>query len=200
MNSMPRKKRIAYEGAWYHVFNRANGRKTIVFNDYFYALFLNILDDVKQLYNVEIHSFCLMKNHYHILMRTPSGNISDVMWYFGSHFARHINQEINCDGPVFKGRFESLVIEDTRYLLQVSRYIHLNPVEAGIVNEADEYPWSSYAFFKEDCVEKLSFLTTEFILSHFLDRQEYLDFVALGNHRKISNFYGRKRVPAILKV
>jgi REP element-mobilizing transposase RayT len=196
---MPRPLRVAYPNAWYHVFNRSNARKTICFSEYHFHEFLGLLSEIVEIYEVEIHSFCLMKNHYHLLMKTPKGNISKAMWYFGYRFAKILNTDINADGPVFKDRFRALLIDNTRYLLQVSRYIHLNPVEAQIVAFPEQYPWSSYSQFLTR-KKIFDFLKIDFLLDCFLNPQEYRDFVSLGIDAKTRDFYKKKNCRSVVEL
>jgi putative transposase len=151
---MPRRSRIQYKGAWYHVFNRGISKKTIYFSDSHYFLFIELLGKITKKYNVEIHAFCLMPNHYHLLIHTPDGNLSKAMQYFLSIFAKRINDDINADGSVFRDRYKSILIDSTTYLLQLTRYIHLNPVEAQISSSAKTYKWSSYTAYTAEVTPK----------------------------------------------
>ena len=107
----------------------------------------------------------LWPNHYHILIRTPEPNLDKAMHYFGSNFSRQINRDLHADGPLFKDRYKSLLVDTESYLLQVSRYIHLNPVESHMTSFPEEYAWSSYRSYLESHTH--SFLKKDPILSFF---------------------------------
>ncbi len=195
---MSRGNRVTYPGAWYHIFNRGISRKTIYFNEIHYNFFITLLEHISSKYHVEIHSFCLMKNHYHLLMCTPRGNISEAMWYLGTHFSRFVNRTIGGDGPVFKDRFRSILIEDIRYLLQVSRYIHRNPYEAGLTQQNLAYEWSSFNSFSSEKSYYDLFLHKKFLLSHFKNPEEFSEYTFSKNSKEIRQFYGKKHIQNIL--
>ncbi len=141
---MARPLRIEYDGAWYHVMNRGAGRKSIFYNDHHRALFLELLYEIHNRYQVEIHAYCLMGNHYHLLMRTQRPNISRAMRHLNGVYTQRYNALQRKDGALFRGRYKSILVEAESYLLRLSRYIHLNPVASILVRVAEEYPWSSY--------------------------------------------------------
>jgi putative transposase len=112
-----------------------------------------------------------------------------------------VNQDLNGDGPLFRNRFKSILIKDNRYLLQVSRYIHLNPVEAQLCVAADDYPWSSCRdFFFPDPFQIDRIVQTHFLLGFFKNPAEYREFVEIGNAKPFQAFYDRKNVPSILTI
>ena len=196
---MPRPKRINIANGWYHVFNRGISRKTICFTEFHFLVFYQLLQEIKQIYKVEIHSYCMMKNHFHLLLHTPEPVLSEAMWFLGLKFSTQVNRDIHGDGPLFRSRFRSILIQDDRYLLQVSRYIHLNPVEANLSELPETYRWSSCFEFLHPCkVSKKSVVTTSKLLSFFRSHEEYRDFLNLGNSVKLSQFYSRKNTPSLL--
>jgi REP element-mobilizing transposase RayT len=156
------------------------------------------LEEIYQKYEIETHAYCMMKNHYHLLLKTPKANVSKGMWYLGCRFAKLVNQDIHSDGPLFKSRFRSIILKDDRYLLQVSRYIHLNPVVAGLVATANMYPWSSFQYFVNWSPTTSTFLKTAEILSRFRSPEEYEEFVEIGNSTGLLNFYNRKNIPTTI--
>lgn len=141
---MSRPLRIQFPGAWYHVMNRGVNREKLFFNSEHKYSFFNLLNETKKIYGIEIHAYCLMSNHYHLIIHTPRGNISHAMKYLNSNYARLVNVSMNRDGPLFKGRFKAIIISADDYLIRLSRYIHLNPVKAKIVSSPSLYKWSSY--------------------------------------------------------
>ena len=141
---MARPLRIEYEGAWYHVMNRGAGRRSIFPDRWLRRSFLGLVGDVHEMWGVEVHAYCLMGNHYHLLVRTPRANLGRAMRHLDGVFAQRYNRRLGTDGPLFRGRYKALVIEQEAYLLQVSRYVHRNPVEGGLCERVGDYPWSSY--------------------------------------------------------
>jgi putative transposase len=129
---MPRPLRLEYENAWYHVMNRGAARQDIYKNDQHRLLFLNLLKEASLYYNIEIHAYCLMDNHYHLLIHTPRGNLSQAMRHINGLYTQVFNRSEKIDGSLFRGRYKAILVEEDSYLLQVSRYIHLNPVTAGL--------------------------------------------------------------------
>ena len=193
---MPRPKRLLLPNAVYHVFNRGISKKTIIFSDYHKSLFIQLLDEISQKFNVLIHTYCLMNNHYHLLIETPDANLDRAMHYFGRHLSKQINKSLNADGALFKDRYKSLLVDSDRYLLQVSRYIHLNPVEAGLVLRPEDYPWSSYPSYLG--LDSASFLHTKKILSYLKSPEDYQYFVNLGIDKELKAFYSKKKKPDII--
>lgn len=139
---MPRPRRIEYPNAYYHVMNRGVAKNAIFFNDKSYEIFLEILGESCKKFGVTVHAYCLMTNHYHLLLQTPNANLSSFMQHLGCHYAKRYNNFMQTDGPLFKGRFKSIVVEKDSYLLTLSRYIHRNPM--AFVKNLKSYKWSSY--------------------------------------------------------
>ena len=133
---MARPLRIEYPGAWYHVMNRGVDRQPIFLHDAHRESFLSLLSDISRSYQVEIHAYCLMNNHYHLLVRTPLGNISRAMRHLNGVYTQRFNSMEKRDGSLFRGRFKAILVEADEYLLRLSRYIHLNPVAAKLVKRA----------------------------------------------------------------
>ncbi len=127
---MTRPLRIEYEGAWYHAMNRGRAREVIFPDDVAYAAFLTTLAEAVARFRIEVHAYCLMPNHYHLLIRTPHANLSRAMRQIDGLYTQRHNQLAGTDGPLFRGRYKAIVVDADAYLLNVSRYIHCNPVEA----------------------------------------------------------------------
>jgi len=141
---MARPLRIEFKGAVYHITARGNERKKIYLSKTDYEKFLKYLDDTKKKYNVVIHCYVLMSNHYHLIMETPEANLSKVMHYINGSYTTYFNIKRKRSGHLFQGRFKSIIVDKDNYLLELSRYIHLNPVRAGIVEKPEDYQYSSY--------------------------------------------------------
>lgn len=144
---MARPLRIEYEGAFYHVTSRGNERKRIFWAKSDYHQFKSYLKDAQEKYGYYLHSYVLMTNHYHLLIETPQGNLSKVMQYINGSYTNFFNRRTRRSGHLFQGRYKAILLDVDSYLLQLSRYIHLNPVRAGLVEQPGDYPHSSYKSF-----------------------------------------------------
>lgn len=180
---MPRKNRIWYPGAIYHVMSRGNRRSEIFLKDNDYELFLMYLKMIRDKLGFKIHSICLMTNHFHILIETETVELSKIMQKLLSMYAEEFNYIHGFTGHLFEGRYTAKLIEDERYFLEVSRYIHLNPVKANMVREPLDYDYSSYGMFVEGKAVLQGIIseivTTDRILEYFDqgDWKEYRMFV-----------------------
>ena len=125
---MARQLRIQYKDAYYHITSRGNDRQNIFRDDQDYIIFLNKLKDSVQVYNINLLSYVCMKNHFHLLLSTPEGNLSDFMRHFNISYTSAFNRRYNRSGHLYQGRYKSFLIDADNYLQEVCRYIHLNPV------------------------------------------------------------------------
>lgn len=144
---MARPLRIQYDGAWYHVMNRGAEHRTIFLDDTLRSCFLALLKDLHETYAVETHAFCLMDNHYHLLLHTLRGNLARAMRHLNGVYTQKLNRRLGRDGPIFRGRYHSVLIDADEHLLVAARYIHRNPVESNLVGEPEIYRWSSHAAY-----------------------------------------------------
>jgi len=166
---MSRQLRIAYPGAYYHVTSRGNERKNIFKTQGDKVKFLDYLSSATQRYGAVIHVYCLMDNHYHLLLETPEGNLSQIMRHINGAYTTYFNIRHNRCGHLFQGRFKAILVEADAYAAELSRYIHLNPVRAGIVQHPEDYQWSSYgAYIDQD--QSVEWLRSDFILGYFGER------------------------------
>lgn len=180
---MSRPLRVHYPHAWYHVMNRGAGRRKIFKSELHKKMFLELLEESHRMFNVIISAYCLMDNHYHLLLSTPDANLSRVMRHINGVYTQKYNRYAQTDGPLFRGRYKSQLIDDDCYQLIVSRYIHLNPVEAKLVTNPADYVWSSYRAYlglapsqpwlSKDIILK-NLLETK-MLAHVKDYQEYVE-------------------------
>jgi REP element-mobilizing transposase RayT len=181
---MTRPLRIQYPGAVYHITCRGNERRPIYSCDVDRHLFLKILSDVIDTHNVICHAYCLMGNHYHLLIETPDGNLSQFMRDLNGNYTQAFNQTYDRTGHLFEGRFKSFVSEKESYLLEVARYVVLNPVRANMVEHPKDYYWSSY-LDTAGMRKAPAWLHTDWIRKLFgKDKQtsamDYAEFVARG--------------------
>jgi len=144
---MARPLRIEYEGAFYHVTSRGNERRRIFLAKSDYNQFKRYLKGAQEKYGYHLHSYVLMSNHYHLIIETPERNLSKLMQYINGSYTNFFNRRTGRSGHLFQGRYKAILVDVDSYLLQLSRYIHLNPVRAGIVEQPQGYPHSSYKSF-----------------------------------------------------
>lgn len=142
---MARPLRVNYPHAFYHVTSRGNERKPIVVDDADRQLFVRVLADTVEQYRVRCYAWVLMDNHYHLVLETPRANLSDAIRHLNGVYAGAFNARHERVGHLFQGRFCGLVVEKQSYLLEVCRYVVLNPVRAGLAGHPAEWRWSSYA-------------------------------------------------------
>lgn len=181
---MARPLRIEYPGANYHITSRGNARQPIFKDDKDREVFLEVLGFVVIRYIWLCHAYCLMDNHYHLLIETPEGNLSQGMRQLNGIYTQKFNRKHTMVGHVFQGRFKAILVDKENYLLELSRYVVLNPVRAGIVKSPGKYKWSSYGA-TAGMAKSPSFLTTDWILSQFGQRRSqaengYKSFVKDG--------------------
>jgi len=159
---MSRPLRIEYEGALHHVMSRGNARQAIVLDDEDRAAWITALARTAERFGWVIWAYCLMDNHYHLLVETPNANLSRGMRELNGVFTQSFNRRHGRVGHLFQGRFKALVVDKDAYLLELCRYVVLNPVRAGMVEKAIDWRWSSHRVVmaraigpKSLCVDKL---------------------------------------------
>jgi REP element-mobilizing transposase RayT len=163
---MARPLRLEYEGAVYHITSRGNARQDIFLVDPDRELFLQILADTAERFGWICHAYCLMTNHYHLLVETPKANLSRGMRHLNGVYTQAFNRRHLRTGHVLQGRFKAIVVEKESHLLELARYIVVNPVRAKMVRSAKDWPWSSYRATAA-LVDAPPFLTTDWILDQF---------------------------------
>jgi putative transposase len=184
---MSRSIRIEYAGALYHVTSRGDRQEDIYIDDIDRSNFLTLLAQVSKDYNWLIHAYCLMGNHYHLLVETPDGNLSKGMRQLNGVYTQLTNRYHGKVGHVFQGRYKAILVQKENYLLELARYIVLNPVRARMVREAKDWPWSSYRQTAGILGDDL-LLTTEWLLSVFSKKRgtaqkKYIEFVSQGKNQ-----------------
>ena len=163
---MARQLRIEFPGAFYHVTARGNERKAVFKSIKDREQFFSYLESASNRYGAIIHAYCLMDNHYHILIETPLGNLSKIMQHINSAYTTYFNIKRDRSGHLFQGRYKSILVEVDEYAKELSRYIHLNPVRAKMVKTPEEYQWSSYSYYA-DKSKAPEWLYRDFILGYF---------------------------------
>lgn len=199
---MARPLRIAYENAWYHVMNRGRQRQKIYRCEEDYRHFLDILQETVKIFDLRIAAFCLMSNHYHLLLMTPRANLSRCMRHINSLYTQYYNRKYGKEGQLFRGRFKSILVAADSYLLEVMRYIHRNPVRAAIVENVAAYQWSSHAGYLSNA-SRWKWIFKQPLLS-MLDsnpsRQAgaYRQFVDQPDSEQVQKIFNAKKLPAVL--
>lgn len=163
---MVRPLRIEYPGAVYHVTSRGNSRSSIFHTDQDRPEFLSIVNSVVKRFNWILHAYCLMDNHYHLLLETPDGNLSRGMRHLNGVYTQKYNWLHHKTGHVFQGRYKAILVDKESYMLELCRYVVLNPVRAKAVNKPGEWKWSSY-LYTAGMKKSPEFLTTDWILGLF---------------------------------
>lgn len=188
---MGRPLRIEFENAVYHITSRGNERKKIYRDDGDKEKFLGLLEDYKNRYNFLIHCFVLMDNHYHLVIETLRPNLIKIMHGLNSGYTGYFNKKYKRSGHLFQGRYKAIIVDKENYLLELSRYVHLNPLRAKIINKPQDYKWSSYGgYIRKKEVNNLN--NYNWLLSIFgneekKSRRQYKEFVEEGIAKKLEN-------------
>jgi len=198
---MARPLRIEYPGAWYHVMNRGRRHEDIFTDKTDYTLFIDLLKELAELFQVRISAYCLMGNHYHLLLNTPQGNLSRCMQRLNSVYTQRYNRRHGYDGPLFRGRYKSILVSADNYLLQLVRYIYKNPVRAGMAKAMEDYPWSSYPGYLS-YAQKWNWLNKDPIFELLTPKQkgrlgEFVKFMEREDSEETTRLFSLKRLPAV---
>ena len=188
---MSRPLRIQYPGAFYHVTSRGNEKKDIFIDRADRKKFIYFLDLAVKRYKTVIHVYCLLNNHYHLLIETPEGNLSSILHYINTSYTSYFNKRRERVGHLFQGRFKSFLVDKDSYALELSRYVHLNPVRAGMVKKPEDFEWSSFRDYVDE-MKHSPWLHTDFILgllnlSYLERKQRYKEFVHEGIKGEVKN-------------
>jgi len=181
---MARPLRLEFAGALYHLTSRGDGREAIFLSDADRRIFLDIVAAVRERVNWVVHAYCLMTNHYHLLVETPDANLSKCMRQLNGVYTQRFNRLHNRTGHVFQGRYKAILVQKDAYLLELARYVVLNPVRARMVRMASAWPWSSYRAMIGKA-QPPEWLDTRATLATFGETESkaierYLQFVAEG--------------------
>jgi REP element-mobilizing transposase RayT len=167
---MPRRPRVEVEGALYHLITRGNNRQAVFKHDDDYRKFLSLLEREKQKHPFYLYAYVLMTNHVHLLVERQSDSVSGVMQRVLTGYAQYRNRKYRKVGHVFQGRYKAIVCQRDAYLSELVRYIHLNPVRAGMVKRVEDYRWSSHRAYMG--LENCSWVDCEPVLRHFGARRK----------------------------
>jgi len=188
---MPRSLRVDYAGAWHHVMNRGADRRDIFEDGADRRIFLDALALAAKRFHLEVHAYCLMSNHFHLLLLSCEGRLSAGMKFISGRFTRLANVRAGRDGPLFRGRYYSVGITSDAHLVEACRYIHLNPVAARMTQSAEAWHWSSArAYIGRGVVPH--WLKTEHVLDLFGPSErdaKYRDFLGDGVDIATAKFY-----------
>jgi REP element-mobilizing transposase RayT len=181
---MARPLRLELHGGLYHVTSRGNGRADIYRSDGDRHRFLHTLGSTQSRYNWVVHAYCLMSNHYHLLVETPDANLARGMQVLNSVYSQGFNRRYGHVGHLFQGRYKAILVEKDSHLLELARYIVLNPVRAGLAAAPLDWPWSSHRAVIGATLPP-EWLETRWILAPFGDTRQgaverYTRFVADG--------------------
>ena len=198
---MARPLRIEYPGAWYHVMNHGRRGEDIFSDGKDFEAFLVLLKEAAELFGFRVAAYCLMSNHYHILVQTPDGNLSRVMRHINGVYTQRYNRRHKEDGQLFRGRYKSILVEEDSYLLELLRYIHRNPVRANICKSVEDYPWSSHHSYVSNA-KKWAWVHKRFLLGMFASqaskaKKAYVEFVQYADSLETIDFFNKKNLASI---
>jgi REP element-mobilizing transposase RayT len=194
---MSRPLRIQYPGAVYHIMNRGRSRRSTFVDDSDYRAFLDTLVEAHRLWGIQVFAYSLMRNHYHLCLRTPKGNLSRIMRHIDGIYTQRFNRRHKRDGTLFRGRYKAILIDADEYLAAVVRYVHLNAVEAGLVKMPEEHRWASHQYYlKSKGIP--SWLDTREAIEQIGGTQVFHEFVLSGNEPALRQYYDAKRQSPIL--
>ena len=182
--------------------NRGRGRQAIFDSEDYFRGFLQTLSEAYDRFGLQIHAYCLMSNHYHLLVKTPEGNLQRCMRHVNGVYTQRYNRLKKTDGPLFRGRYKAILVDHDAYLLQLSKYIHRNPLEAGMVSRLENYVWSSYrSYIGYSAAEKWLYHREIYgqLNTNKSVEKEYRTYVNESSmDENLKDFYSRKRWNPIL--
>ena len=207
LSPMARPLRIQYSNAVYHVMNRGLGRQRIFLFDDDYGMFMEALKEASLLFNIRVIAYCLMSNHYHLLIQTPKANLSRAMRHLNGVYTQRFNKIHKTDGPLFRGRYKAILVQEDEYLTHLIRYIHLNPIQANLTQDLLRYPHTSHKDYLKGkdlhIKDKGPWLYVRLGLSFFSNRTkqaliQYQAFLTDGVDARTKAFYKQKNQGSFL--
>jgi putative transposase len=182
--------------------NRGRNKAKIFDSPEDYSAFVELLKESSSMWKVRIASYCLMSNHYHLLLQTPEANLSRCMRHINGIYTQYFNISYGSDGPLFRGRYKSILIDQDSYLLELVRYIHRNPLSAGLVKRLEDYPWSSHKAYISKGNES-NWLYKDFVLSMLEEnkskrRRAYIAFMRQEESQILKALFEKSKLPLLL--
>lgn len=163
---MGRQRRLHFSGAIYHITSRGNRRANMFVDERDHNFWLHVLAEAVPRFNLVVYGLCLMPNHFHLLIGTPDANLSSAMHYLNGRYAKRFNWRHSLTGHVLQGRYGAFLVDSQEYLLELLRYIALNPVRSELVARPDDWRWSSHRYCCNDQVSP-GWLNVEWVLAQF---------------------------------
>ncbi len=166
------------------------------------STFLDLLKETATMFNLKVSAYCLMPTHYHLLVQTPDANLARCMRHLNGVYTQRYNVRNNCDGTLFRGRYKSILVDADSYLLELVRYIHRNPLRAGLVSKIDQYAWSSHkGYLSAD--HKWGWLHKGFVLGMLakyraVQIKKYRQFVEKQDAEQLVSFFEKANLPSML--
>ena len=199
---MSRPLRIDYPNAWHHVMNRARRGQDLFVDKADYQQFIDLLQEITDLFNINVAAYCLMPTHYHLMLQTPDANLSRSMRHLNGIYTQRYNVSHSCDGTLFRGRYKSILVDADNYVLQLVRYIHRNPLKAGLVKRLDQYVWSSHKGYLSKA-KKWNWIYKHFVLDMLTTQinsqiQIYKQFMAQEQDENLVRVLDGKNPPSML--
>jgi REP element-mobilizing transposase RayT len=199
---MSRPLRIGYPGAWYHIMNRGRRAEQTFEDEEDYGRFITVVREASEMWHLRVAAYCLMPNHYHLLVQTPDGNISRCMRHIDGVYTQRFNRSHSLDGPLFRGRYKSILLDADSYLLQLVRYIHRNPLRAGLADDLGSYPWSSHKAYLSGA-KRWRWISKDFVLSMLSPKRAerlnaYRMFMSEPDDAELLRFYEKRKIPSVL--
>ncbi len=181
--------------------NRGRRREEIFLSHNDNDTFIKVLKEASDNWNLQVSAYCLMSNHYHLLVHTPDGNLSRCMRHINGVYTQRFNRSHKTDGQLFRGRYKAVLIDADNHLLEVLRYIHKNPLRAGIAEKLGDFAWSSHHGYISDS-KKWKWLYKDFLLSTLSTgknkrKAAYIDFILQDESEEVERFYSLKNLPSV---
>ena len=177
--------------------NRGIARAPIYLIDDDYEIFLEVLKESSKYFQVYLSAYCLMPNHYHLLLETPRGNLSRFMRHVDGVYTQRHNRYHKKDGHLFRGRYKAILVQEDAYLTHLVRYLHLNPVQANLVQDPKDWRWSSHGYYlngKNEEWLKVTRTLLYFSKTMRMAKKAYLDFLKDGIDPKTKAFFSSKKL------